>query len=951
MTTFTPPVISPVLQGVVELKLEEVIREKKAFKNRYSSIPAVFDAEPGSLKRVSALLEEIKKLDPYLEDDDDLPILTRYIEQAKDDRSISQAKLLKFEKQLLDKLAVHDHRADVSLLHIELLREAMNAHTSTGSIAAKLEEAGLDDEFELVEGELEDVFERFEKNAFASSQVDVEGLEKYLSGMFQDDEGKIALESLREDIEMYGNDVINGSEEVDEDTVVWCIKHLLENILLSDEKKKVLSGYLTSPAAIQELTATLNMKSIHHWNWRNAEKGLPVTARQNAESKYCITIEEDIMDMLFLHTLAIGWSTKLKEYFTDMTSKSNIWSRNNFPSVDELEKREYYLLSPRMTAKKTPPQATICTMCHGPPAPIPPAPIINPPIINVGPPPPIVCPPPPPPVWNMKPKKKKRRSLPIGPSLGANLNEERYRDYQRVFLLSRLPKREGCVPVITSANETQANLIKYLATESRVRAALDGEVHSLTANIKSFASSLPHETILTLLKFIGVPEIFIEVFTRFLKAPLNMGPLVRGTSDQVLTRSRGVPIAHGMELFFSELVLFFLDFAVHRKTGGYLYRLRDKCYFVGNAEQCRETREQILNFGNLMDLRVAVTDSLGVEPIGFINFGVSGKGSMSFSIDDGKVEAYARRVKKQLAACTTVIDWIRTWNKTVGVYASHLFGPLANVFGKPHVEAVKQAYNRIHAIIFEKSNLTDHIKQLLATHLKQPLRDPPFALDALIFLPTAYGGLGVKNPYIALNLASDVQEEPESEMEAYLEAEKNFYNRAAAIFASQSQEMLEEKLTSIFGNSQDRITSVFGDVGHNTFMTMEAFTRNRESIPYPMLQMVQYPAPIPPWTPIPALINPYNALLEEPINHVDGSEKVIDNVRDLSGRNGMRKFFNLSGEDRWVLQMYSEECFETYGGLEIWHAEGVPLELLRLVRGEDGEVDDDISSVSSMTEV
>ena len=40
-----------------------------------------------------------------------------------------------------------------------------------------------------------------------------------------------------------------------------------------------------------------------------------------------------------------------------------------------------------------------------------------------------------------------------------------------------------------------------------------------------------------------------------------------------------------------------------------------------------------------------------------------------------------------------------------------------------------------------------------------------------------------------------------------------------------------------------------------------------------------------------------------------------------------------SDEDKWVLDMYRVECFERYGTLEIWWAEGVPVEVYKTLRG------------------
>ncbi|KAF2193488.1 hypothetical protein K469DRAFT_712250 [Zopfia rhizophila CBS 207.26] len=945
MASFVPPIISPVLKEATELKIEELNRAKVSFKNRYYGNPAILAAGNDTLKRVTALLEEIKKLDPYLEKDDDLPTLTRYIEQASDDHSISQSKLLKFEKQLLDKLAINAHRLDVSSLHIDLLREVMYSDASPESVSAKLEKAVLDDEFEMVEeSELEAICEEFERNAFTPKQTDTGAIEQFLSSLFEGEAGKQALKRLREDVEYYGDNVIDGHEEVDEEDLEWCIKDLLQNGLLGDEKKKVLQGYLQTPGVLRELKSTLNMKSVRHWNWRNPEKGLVITARQNAEGKYCMTIEEDIIDMLFLHALATGWSTKLKDYLQDIVSEERIWLRNKMPSPEEMEKWEYYVLPSRQPRKV--PRPSHCTTCHGPPPPPPPPPVdYGPP-----PPPPMACPPPPPApqAWRVKSKKKGRS--PIINIRGRNLNYERYSNYVNNFYLSRLPSCYGSTLHLTPAQDTQALLIKHLATEINVRQALGGNVRFMKADFGSFATSLPHSTILAVLRFIGMPSLWLDVFTRFLKAPLNMGPIIRGTSDQVLIRERGLSIAHGMERLLGEIVLFFLDFTVHRETGGYIYRHRDECFFVGNSENCGAAREAMVKFGDVMGLSFnLLTDPNEIGKTRSIGFLLFDHLTSTFHIDDTQVEPYAKRVKKQLATCTTVIDWVRTWNATIGTYASHLFGPLANVFGKPHLNAVTQAYNRIHEIIFEGSNLTDHLKQLLATHIRPNLPDPPFALEPIIYLPTAYGGLGVKNPYITLNLARGVLEKPTSEMEQFLKDEESFYKRFKECFDALKPDTRERKLAGVYGeNNKERIGAAFDDHSPDEFLTLEQFTAHRESLSYPMLPNPPYPAPIPTYTPVPTLVSTYNNLLDEPMDHIDGNDRVTDVVMRLAGKDRMRQWWRQSGEDKWVLQLYGEECFERYGGLEVWHRESVPLEVLRMVRGEEVDFDDgDSSSILS----
>ncbi|KAF2003747.1 hypothetical protein P154DRAFT_486456 [Amniculicola lignicola CBS 123094] len=871
MASITRPYVSSVLKEAAELKIEELERSKAAFQARYNGNEAIDAAGQDPLKRAIALLEQIKVLDPYLEDDDDLKRITRFIDQAKDDRSMS-SKISKIEKQLMEKLKLQGNRLNVSSLHSNVLRQAMYADVSSDTVTSKLENATLEDEFELVEEALEGVLEKFEKDTFTVKDVDTEDLEKFLNGLFQHESAKLSLARLKEDIEDYGNDVFTGAIEVDNEGLEWCIEDLLGDKLLSDETRKTLEGYLHSPAAMRELRSTMNMKSVRHWNWRNVEKGLPVTARQDQEGKYCITVDEDIIDMIFLHSLATGWSMKLKECLVELIGDRNIWSRN--------QKSRYN----------------------------------TPPIIISG----------------------------------ISLSDDRYKDYVREFFLSELPKLEGSAPHVAPLRATKAELMKHLAQELRTREVLQGSVNAVVTDVNDLAASLPHKTILTILKFIGVPQGWLDVFTRFLQAPLNMGPLVRGTSDRVRNRAAGLPSDHAMTTLLSELVMFFLDLDIHKQTENYLYRLGEKGYLVGSSEDCNKVKESLASFNTLMGTEISSKDGLSDEPIGFVNFETS---PVKFTINDAKVEAFAHKVKKELASSKTILEWISTWNSAVGNYANNRFGPLCNVFGKAHVEAVTAAHNRIHEIIFDGGNLTVHFKLFFASLIHPEaaaiIADPAFAWEPFMYLPTAYGGLGIKNPYVRLGLASDMVEDPTAELKQYLENEKEYYKRASDNFAAMNAEARERKLTSLFGDDKERQAKTFKDGEIHSFMTFEEMIKFRESCNYPMLPYPPYPQPIPAFMPVPNITVPCSELLVEVFDPIDASDRVQDSVRGLAGRNGMKTWWRTSNEQQWVLQMYEEECFEAFGGLEIWHGESVPLETLRTMRGEEEEDDDSSSSYIS----
>ena len=88
-------------------------------------------------------------------------------------------------------------------------------------------------------------------------------------------------------------------------------------------------------------------------------------------------------------------------------------------------------------------------------------------------------------------------------------------------------------------------------------------------------------------------------------------------------------------------------------------------------------------------------------------------------------------------------------------------------------------------------------------------------------------------------------------------------------------------------------------------------------------------------------------LLSEPIEHIVSDDIVGDHVAKCAGTGRMKRWWVMSGEERWVVQMWGEECVERYGGLKVWVESHVPVELVRVVRGDDGEDGDGETSYGS----
>jgi hypothetical protein len=923
--------ISPMLKEAVELRIDELGRAKDAFIRHYQS-DAPSAANNDTIVRVKNLLEEITTLNPELENDDDLDIMARYMNQASTNHVLSESKVLKFEQQLRGKLSMHLSRLEVSTLHCQLLREALDTGYTDILAFDKPESVDLEEDFEVVEQEFDDVLERFEKKTFAAGDTNTEEVKTYLCGLLDDGGDLSKLEELRDELQTFETELQTDGLEMDQDFLMWCILDILKNGIISEERKKTLEGYLQSPIALRELVSVLNIKPVRNFAYKDAEKGLPVTALQDADGHYSIVVEEGVIDSLFLRALGMRWAMKLKSCLNQFKRDSSAFMSPNL-SEGEADKRSYFL---DRDPGEIPTANVPCSIWppNFPPVPMPPPPMD----MGMGMPPP---PPPPPPAVMVVPSKKKYKSMKNRlcyppqppPSHCGSIAYRRHANYTQQYFMSRLPTEIGSTPNLKPAEEVQAGLIKTLAVERRIRKGLDGQAHAGSAHFKSLASLLPHQTILTVLEFLGFGQLSLDVFGSFLSAKLNIGPAVRGSPDRILPRARGVPDGHALELVFTEAVMFFLELALSKKTTSVLYRLKDSCYFVGNDEEYKLYQYEVRAFANIMGLEVEMEET---QSIGLL--------SLDTGIETDKVVTYAHRIKKQLQGCNSVLEWVGLWNNTIGTYAAHLFGPLANVFGKAHQEEVKETYNVIYDIIFDGGSLTAHVESLLAT---SGLTNPPVSIDALIYLPQAYGGLGVKNPFITLGLAQQLPNDPNADLKTYLEDEELYYKRAAENYALFDANVYARKLNYIFNNDKARMDAAVGPGRDlNIFMTKEELVANREKTTYPnLLTPPGYPYVFTS-TKLPSLYDVYRDMLSEPKDEMPESEKIRDEVTRLEDKGDMESWRSLSAEDKWVLQLYGDECFEKFGGLEIWIGEHVPQEVLKLVRGVAWEDDDGSSDMT-----
>jgi len=301
-----------------------------------------------------------------------------------------------------------------------------------------------------------------------------------------------------------------------------------------------------------------------------------------------------------------------------------------------------------------------------------------------------------------------------------------------------------------------------------------------------------------------------------------------------------------------------------------------------------------------------------------------------WQLDDTKIDTYIRLVRTQLAACTGTLSWIETWNTLVCDLSDAIFGAPVLSLGKDHLDDVLAAYHKIHAALFTGKNgaassLTEHIKQML-----HKIPDCPDISDAFIYLPQSFGGLGVKNPYVDLTLASELPQDPSEKLQTYLKEDRAAYEKAKDRFEALTEAARARKLDVIYP-SKEKIAAAFPDGDTTTFMPYEEWAKWRES--HPMGG--------------PSLYDVYLDLMRVPDADIEGTRPVTEEVRRVRRVQGAGgSFWSLEMSERWAIQLYAEECFEQFGGLCLVEKDWLPLQALKMMRGEDAD-DDDVSIISS----
>lgn len=522
-------------------------------------------------------------------------------------------------------------------------------------------------------------------------------------------------------------------------------------------------------------------------------------------------------------------------------------------------------------------------------------------------------------------RRKRQRFLGQEYRCEQSVRNERRERYQNEYFLSQLPKTfkdtadnysEGSPnDDVKSPMAIKQSLLHLISTEILLNARLNRSFTIFQSDFKWFGPSLPHATIISVLHFYGVPDTWLKFFEKFLKAPVKF--VQDGPEAQTQVRQCGVPIQHRLSDAMGEAVLFCLDFAVNKSTELNLYRLHDDIWFWGSSNASALAWGKIQEFASVMGLTLnegktgaarisgnpddpqgtSLSDRLpqGEVRWGFLKLESSGK----WMIDDHQVETHIRELQQQLKACRSVLAWVQAWNMYVARFISNNFGESANCLGRPHLDMVIEAFEKIQRGLFADIDLPgDNVGEYLKVELAARFGVDNIP-DGFFYFPIELGGLGMRNPLIPLFLVREESlQDPMVKFDEAFELEEADYHEAKQAY---------EDGTSI----SKHLHATTHD--NEPFMSLDEYSRYREETSIHLHQA-------------------YNALVEPPRSSiVETTPDILNAVQKLdsaaAGRGG-------NVYEDWILQLYGADIIRKYGGLALGEKKLLPIGLASMLRSE-----------------
>lgn len=954
-------VFSETLQQITDTKLDELSKKRATFEADKASTLLSIESQSDPIERLVLLSNGVKKSFGIKLDKDgkvttnltrhprlevQLKNLDRFLAQARQDPSVSTKTLSDWEKGLLRHLEVQSLKFQYASLYGQLVTEWLSGDQKDG--ADKGEDTEMDDAFEDVGSSAKlKSKEEWERKAFEPAHVDVESLNGYLESVFglttsvQGEDSKKkwqAVKDLRQAVQAFEVD-ISRPDQLDHSSLRWTIRGLMSSDLLTNEKREVLKDFLGNPVILSEIADVLNLRLAALESWKWGPDGVPVEQRRKISGIFSVHMHEDVLQAIFLQYIGVKWSVFFREAFVSYRQADGAWT-SLYKEIPEMQKKrlDYYLgrVPRRRSLQKErqkihsrdyfvakllkrvdevtetadgeveaeyedfadPLKSMEAPMRHS----------LKRRALGAAP-------------RKQLASKAARRSAPSGPQSDVDEDDE----------------SDDPGPAKTLMQLKQ-QLVHLLSTETAINTRLHGEITAFHAVFEDWESLLPHETVCTILSFLGVSQHWLGFFKQYLQAPLRFMEEDHASSK---VRRRGVPTSHALSDVLGETVLFCLDLAVNQAGSGQpLWRYGDDLWFWSPShptavaaweavEGFAEATGTSINHRKTGTVRIPKDkeSQLGIDqvlPQGEIRWGflVLSPQTGRFEIDQKMVNAHIDELRKQLSDKSSVFSFIQTWNAFAAKFFSSNFGKSANCFGRQHVDDMLATHKHIQQQIFSSgagkegmgtsSSIIGHLRKTIEQRFG--IADVP---DGYFYFPVELGGLELQSSFISLlQIRDSVLESHDSLFDEMLDAERRFYARYKHSFDHGNVYRPQYGAQPPWQPEQQH--------DRDNFLSADEFVAHREDLGVFPDQMAPRD-----------IVWVFQQLMAQP------EEESIDEVPELwtalaqlrpDGRSIKSGWHGMDASWRWVTAMYGPEIIERFGGLNIVDPGLLPMGMVGLLR-------------------
>ncbi|TKX20129.1 hypothetical protein C1H76_7629 [Elsinoe australis] len=881
-----------VLQHVTNKKLAKLGSLQAKFEQQREQLLNYENKENEPLRYSRHLLHGIKKMD-LTHPESSLSNIELFLKQAEHDASVPSTTILQWQNELEKLLYVRSSKYAFSSLFGQLVTEWLdNPNEANRQLSSASEDEDMD--FEPVgRKEMYEQRQIWESIVFTERKVDEEALEDFLTQLFGSNKPAVEaaevtpFDTLRRTLRKFN------VKALDTSTLKATIGGVIKSDLFAGEKRDTLLDLKDRESVLAEVVDVLNMslKPLKDWTWEQA--AIPVVQRRQVNGKYRFFMDEEIHQSLLVHYVGSLMSDHVRQALQDFRTKAWEIPRTTAMSDEDVKRRAYYL------------QETSTNRMGSD------VPQLNKP--------------------------------------GQSLESLRQREWQDNFFLTQMPKSmlsgardyngEDADESTTEKSPVQLKqeMMEMLTADMLLSLETKGEFCVLRSDFTWFGPSLPHATILHLLRFFGFKEHMITFCRTFLKAPLVFAE--DGPDATPVNRKSGAPMSHALSDVLGELILFCLDYAVNRATNGAnLYRLHDDLWFWGSAESCETAWRVIEKFATVTGLELNeektgsayMTNSNTADPRLFLPSGpikwgflILSSTTRKWEVDMTQVNAHITELRLQLTACRSVLSFIQAWNSYVTRFFTTNFGRPSNVHGPSHIRSIISTFEHIQTSLFPSGSVTSHLKTMISTRFSIPATSIP---TGFLYFPTELGGLDLRNPFIPLlsrlhdrpspsdpddvdvDLKTsydrdDAALEPSQRLRIALLRDRNEYDIAHARFVRDDN-----------GAKYASFAEGWRPVEPRVFFGFEDYMRFRGETSWHLQRAEE-------------------ELRRQPVEKgVQGRELEERVVRAVTGRMGEKWWAR--GENRWVVALYRGEMEGVFGGVEVGERELLPVGLVRLLRGE-----------------